>query len=151
MTTTTHHPGGRGAATLLAGLFAVYLVLLVWLVLWKLNLPWEAMPERRSLKLVPFIAAEGYGASALREVAGNVAVFVPFGLGLALLRPGWGWWRVAAAAAALSAALELAQFALAIGSTDVTDVITNTAGAVAGVVLARLFGRNPLAVADRSP
>ncbi|GLU88666.1 hypothetical protein Agsp01_09210 [Agromyces sp. NBRC 114283] len=134
---------------MLGVLFGVYLVLLVWLVLWKLQLPWEAFPVQRSLKLVPFVAAEGYGASAVREVAGNVAVFVPFGFGFALLRPGWAWWRIASLAAAVSASLELAQFALAVGSTDATDVITNTAGAAAGVLLARSFGRNPLADASR--
>jgi len=150
MTTTSGRPGGRGSGAVVAALFAAYLVLLVWLVLWKLQLPWEAFQVQRSLKLVPFVAAEGYGASAVREVAGNIVVFVPFGLGLALLRPDRGWWRVALAAASLSTILELAQFGLAVGRTDVTDVITNTAGAVTGVLLVRLLGRNPLAEAAGS-
>lgn len=150
MTTVTERPGGRGAAAAAAALFAAYLVLLVWLVLWKLQLPWEAVPVQRSLKLVPFVAAEGYGASAVREVAGNVAVFVPFGLGLARLRPRLGWWRITAAAAGLSAGLELAQFALAVGHTDLTDVLTNTAGALLGALLAGRRRRNPLVESARS-
>ncbi|MFD6054205.1 VanZ family protein [Agromyces sp. NPDC060279] len=150
MTTVTERPGGRGAAAAAAALFAAYLVLLVWLVLWKLQLPWEAVPVQRSLKLVPFVAAEGYGASAVREVAGNVAVFVPFGLGLARLRPRLGWRRITAAAAGLSAGLELAQFALAVGHTDLTDVLTNTAGALLGTLLAGRRRRNPLVESARS-
>lgn len=149
-TTTTPAAGQRRGASVLGVLFGAYLVVLVWLVLWKLQLPWEAVPVQRSLKLVPFVAAEGYGASAVREVAGNVAVFVPFGLGLARLRPRLGWRRITAAAAGLSAGLELAQLVLAVGHTDLTDVLTNTAGALLGTLLAGRRRRNPLVESARS-
>jgi hypothetical protein len=38
----------------LVALFGVYVVLLVWLVLWKLDVPWVGSGARRTVKLVPF-------------------------------------------------------------------------------------------------
>jgi glycopeptide antibiotics resistance protein len=127
----------------LAALLAVYLVLLVWLVLWKLDVPWVGSPERRTVKLVPFVATAANGPSKPSEVLGNVLVFVPFGVYLGLLAPvraSWpAWWRTwprsVALVAVASAGLEVAQYVLAVGSSDVSDVLANTAGGVAGLVL----------------
>jgi glycopeptide antibiotics resistance protein len=51
---------------------------------------------------------------------------------IAPLRP---WRRVLDAASGASLILEIAQCALAVGSSDVTDGAVNTAGAMAGFVL----------------
>jgi glycopeptide antibiotics resistance protein len=115
----------------LSALFAVYLGLLTWTVLWKLGMP-TLDGGIRAVKLVPFVAGDGYGVSTPPEMLANLALFVPFGVYLGLLAPRWGWWRVAGVAAALSIAFETLQFVLAVGSSDVTDVILNTAGAVVG-------------------
>lgn len=120
---------GRTALVLM---FAVYLVLLVWIVLWKVELPWLGEESRRVVKLVPFVAGDGTGASRPLEVVANVLLFVPFGVYLGLLAPRWSWWRVAAVLAASSLGLEVAQFVLAVGSSDVSDVISNTVGGLAG-------------------
>jgi glycopeptide antibiotics resistance protein len=133
----------------LAGVFAVYLVLLVWLVMWKLHLPFIGRDDMRELKLTPFAEDDGYGASSPVEVLGNLVVFLPLGVFLRFLAPGWGWWRVAAAAAALSLAFEIGQYVTAAGSSDVTDVITNTAGAVAGFALSRRPAASPARGARR--
>ncbi|WP_395242721.1 VanZ family protein [Agromyces sp. MMS24-K17] len=121
--------------------FAVYLGLLAWLVLWKLEVPWVGTAGVRVLKLVPFVAAGGEGASDPVEVVGNLLVFVPFGLFLALLAPRWSWWRVAGVVGAASLGLEVGQYALAVGSADLTDVIANTAGGVTGAALLALARR----------
>jgi len=147
---TTPRPSrapGRGTSAertrpWLVALFAVYLVLLVWLVLWKLDVPWIGSGVRRTVKLVPFVATAQNGPSDPSEVLGNVLVFVPFGVYLALLAPHRPWWRTWARAlgsvALTSAALEVAQYVLAVGSTDISDVLANTAGGVAGLVLVAL-------------
>jgi len=126
-------------------LFGVYLALLVWLVLWKLDVPWIGSGARRTVKLVPFVATDQNGPSKPSEVLGNVLVFVPFGVYLGLLAPRRAWWLTWAggvgAVALTSAALETAQYVLAVGSTDVSDVIANTAGGVAGIVLVALVRR----------
>lgn len=121
-------------------LLAVYLVLLAWIVLWKLDVPWVGGVDR-VIKLVPFVRSSENGASPPVEVAVNLLLFVPFGLYLGLLKPAWEWWRVAGVVAAGSLALEVAQYALAVGSTDVTDLIVNTAGGLVGFGLLVLLRR----------
>lgn len=121
--------------------FLIYVGLLTWAVLWKLELPHVGWGGPH-LKLVPFVAGDGYAASAPREVLANVALFVPFGVHLRLL--GWRWPGAVFGAALTSMLFEAAQFVLAVGSTDSSDVIANTAGAVVGLALTgvvlRAFG-----------
>ena len=124
--------------TSLAVLFAVYLALLGWVVLWKLERPWVGVDAQRVLKLVPFLSTADAGASAPAEVAVNVLLFVPFGLYLGLLAPRWPWWKAAGVVAGASLGLEVAQYALAVGSSDVTDVVVNTAGGLVGMGLVAL-------------
>lgn len=121
----------------LTGLFVVYLGLLVWLVMWKLHIPFIGRDDMREIKLVPFVRGGGYGANSPVETLGNLLVFLPFGMFLAALAPGWRWWRAAAAAAALSLAFEIAQYVTAAGSSDVTDVVMNTAGGILGFATVR--------------
>ncbi|GAA1783416.1 VanZ family protein [Agromyces lapidis] len=162
MTTTTTRPAAPAAEAsrlrmparaLVIVLFATYLALLVWIVLWKGGTPWIGEAQDRVIKLVPFADTSEFGASAPREVLANIAFFVPFGVYLGLLAPGWRWWRVTAISAALSLALEALQYVLAIGSTDSTDVIANAAGGLAGLGLLALargrFGARASAVVVR--
>jgi glycopeptide antibiotics resistance protein len=127
----------------LAVLFAIYLVLLVWIVLWKLETPWigAAAGLPRPLKLVPFVASGDAGASQPQEVAINALLFVPFGMFLGLLAPRWRWWTSTALFAAASLVLETTQHLISTGSFDTTDIITNTAGGMAGLGLLWLIRR----------
>lgn len=125
---------------IVTGLFGVYLVLLAWLVLFKLDVPFVGGVSR-SIKLVPFVASRGFGASAPAEVVANVLIFVPFGAYLALLAPTWPLLRMTATLAGASFALEAAQFVLAVGSSDMTDVLVNTAGGLAGLGLVAVMRR----------
>ncbi|WP_203747123.1 VanZ family protein [Cellulomonas chitinilytica] len=140
--TTTTRPAPAGAripaharSTTLVVLFAVYLALLAWVVLWKLEVPWVGEGWRRTIKLVPFVATARAGASPPAEVVANLLLFVPFGLYLGLLAPTWSRWRATAVVAGASVVLEVAQYVLAVGSSDVTDLVVNTAGGLAGLVL----------------
>jgi glycopeptide antibiotics resistance protein len=141
MSRTTHdgpgalrstRPGRRGA---LVALFALYLGMLVWVVLWKLELPHLGDGTLRRLKLVPFAPTDEDGASRPAEVIANLLLFVPFGLYLGVLVPSWRWWQVAGICAGASLALEITQYIAAVGSSDATDVIVNTAGGLAGLAL----------------
>jgi glycopeptide antibiotics resistance protein len=134
----------------LTGLFVVYVGLLVWLVMWKLHVPFIGRDDMREIKLVPFLRGGGYGANSPIETLGNLVVFLPFGMFLSALAPGWRWWRAAAAAAALSLAFEIAQYVTAAGSSDVTDVVMNTAGALAGFVTARAVAAPARSIPRRS-
>lgn len=128
-----------GTAT--TALFVVYLALLGWVVLWKLETPWVGTAAQRVVKLVPFAADGGAGASDPSEVLANLVLFVPLGLYLGLLAPSWPWWKAVGAIAGTSLALEAAQYALAVGRSDVTDLVVNTAGGVVGLALHALARR----------
>ena len=127
-------------------LFSTYLLLLTWVVLWKLEIPWIGRDADRTIKLIPFVAGGGSGASAPFEVAANLALFVPFGVYLGLIARSWAWWRSAAVIGATSLAFEVAQYVLAVGSSDITDVIVNTTGGIVGIGLLALVRRT-----SRSP
>jgi glycopeptide antibiotics resistance protein len=134
MTALHQKPPQRDGRAGVSVLFGVYLALLVWSVIWKLGVP-HIGGVLRTVKLVPFVAAGGNGASQPDEVVANLLLFMPFGVYLALLAPTWRWWRIGAVLAGSSAALEVTQFVLSVGSTDITDVIVNTAGGLAGAAL----------------
>lgn len=127
---------------LLRVLFVVYLALLAWIVLWKLAVPsiGAAAFLPHPIKLIPFLPSGAADASAPLEVLANVLLFVPFGVYLGLLAPAWKWWKATAVFVGASLVLEITQHLLSIGTFDITDIIVNTAGGMAGlglVVLAR--------------
>ena len=107
--THAHENPDEGRSTLLAVLFVIYLVLLAWVVLWKLEVPWVGSGGLRGIKLVPFIANGTSGASMPLELIANFLLFVPFGFYLAVLLPSWTWWKTAATVAAGSRVPEISQ------------------------------------------
>lgn len=130
---------GQRRRALLVGLFSVYLALLVWVVVWKLEPPYIGAGEPRAIKLVPFVQTREAGASAPLETLANLLLFVPFGAYLGLLRPRRSVGSLATIAAT-SLAMETAQHVLVVGMPDSTDVIMNVAGGavgLAGVALVR--------------
>lgn len=133
-------PPENHARRVLLVCFVLWMLVMVWAVLWKIETPWTAA-RLRDLKLVPLVATAEAGASAPIEVVENVLLFVPVGLFLGMLAPRWPWWRAGLVAAGTSIALESAQYVLATGASDVTDVLGNTAGALLGLGLLALARR----------
>ena len=136
-------PAPGSSRGLVVALMVIYLVLLGWLILWKFDVPYVGAAARfpRPIKLIPFAASAGAGASSPWEVLANIALFVPFGLYLGLLAPAWRWWKAASVFAAASLALEITQHLISTGSFDITDVITNAAGGLLGFGLLALARR----------
>jgi len=136
-------PSSPGGHVLLVVLFVIYLVLLAWIVLWKLEVPWigEAALLPRPIKLIPFVPDGDADASAPLEVVFNFLLFIPFGLYLGMLAPSWKWFTVTGVLVGASLVLEIIEHVLSIGSFDTTDVIVNTAGGLAGLGLLALAPR----------
>lgn len=131
--TSSSEPMSRRRIVLVLA-FAVYLALLTWVVLWKLEMPWigDAAGLVRPIKLVPFAPSGDAGASTPAEMLINLILFVPFGLFLGALAPTWSWWKAGIAALGASLTLETVQHLISTGSFDTTDLIVNTAGALLG-------------------
>ena len=108
--------------------FAVYLLALLWLVLFKFSF---ALPSTRIqvLNLVPF------AGNGIREMWDNFIIFIPFGLLLSANFNQLDLRRGLLVIGLFSLALEVTQFIFAIGATDVTDVIMNTVGGLTGLGL----------------
>lgn len=67
----------------------------------------------------------------------NLLVFVPFSILLTRLKPDWSSFKVIGAGCLLSLTYEALQYILAIGVSDITDVLMNSLGVLLGLVIAR--------------
>ncbi|HEX9503339.1 MAG TPA: VanZ family protein [Patescibacteria group bacterium] len=74
-------------------LLALYLLILLWLVLFKFSLDLSSVLDyqTRSLNLIPFA---DFSRNSLREMIFNFAVFIPFGLLLSVNLKRANFWRV---------------------------------------------------------
>ena len=115
-------------------LLALYLLILLWLVLFKfsLNLSSVLDYQTRSLNLIPFADAS---RDNLRGWIYNVVVFIPFSLLLSVNLKRANFWRKLACVFIFSLAIEITQFVLMIGVSDITGIITNTFGGFLGLAL----------------
>ncbi len=121
----------------LKALFAAYLAALVEIIALRFGEPHAA----RSLKLVPLQTTlaqlQGGAWSFVYHTLGNVIWFVPLGMLAALLNPRLRARTALLLGAGTSALLELAQYLLASGVTDIDDIWLNALGALGGWALAR--------------
>lgn len=110
-------------------LLAIYTAFLAWLILLKtsVNIPEVLSYGQRSINVLPFInAAKG-------EMLENFLFFIPLGLLLSAALKQHTFRRKLAFIAGFSITAEVIQFVLAIGSSDITDIITNTLGGLCGL------------------
>ena len=119
-------------------LFAAYLFILLWLVLFKFSYDPLAVihnPQIRSLNLIPFARTRN------SEMISNLVAFIPFGMmfGVNFKRVGFGY--KIAVIFAFSLAAEIIQYALAIGVADITDLIMNTLGGFLGLAFYVVIGK----------
>lgn len=115
-------------------LLIVYTLFLVWTVLLKW-FPLGYISPTREVNLIPFYYKNVQeGDLPLFEALANLLVFVPFGYLLKRIGIKNGWCILIAMS--LSLFFETMQYIFSIGSTDITDLITNTAGGAIGALIA---------------
>ena len=131
------------------GLFAltvaVYAYILLQVIVFKFLSPFELLDpsfygQTRDVSLVPFqeMWQSDVSSSIKRDnVYGNIILFVPAGLLLALYVP---WKRAIGYALIMSVSFEVAQYVFGVGYTDIDDVMLNTLGGAIGAGLARILG-----------
>lgn len=117
-------------------LAAIYILVLFWIILFKGQMSLEHLPHIRNINLIPFGEMLILnGEPNFNEVFSNMLIFVPLGLYLAMLNFGRSQWVQILAAAVVSLVLETLQYVLAVGASDITDLLANTLGGVIGVGL----------------
>jgi len=120
-------------------LFAAYLFILLWLVLFKFSYDPIAVVrdfQTRSFNLIPFTRAHR------GEMIANLVAFIPFGVMLGVNFKEVSFSYKMAVISAFSLAVEIIQYSLAIGVADITDLITNTIGGFIGLAAYVTFGKH---------
>lgn len=100
----------------------------------------------RSVSLIPFktigwyITASNNRTLILTNIVGNIIAFMPMGFLLPLvLERMKKWSKVMLTALFATLTIEIVQYALGVGVTDIDDVILNMLGAGAGYLLSRIL------------
>lgn len=127
-------------------LLLIYLIVLVWILLFKLGVQFSYMANR-SVNLIPFGEFFLAGAKVDKaELILNMVIFMPLGVYTAVLFKQWTWARKVFFFFMISLFLEAVQFIFRIGAFDITDIITNTLGGIAGllllIIIEKLFNNN---------
>lgn len=123
-------------------LFLIYLILLVWIILFKLQFSIHDLDMVRSVNFIPFYYDKEIGTEFhLKEVFENLLIFVPMGIYLQMLLPKGRFHGKLAVITGTSLLLETAQYVLAIGRSDITDLLTNTTGGLLGLALYCIIAR----------
>ena len=136
----------KRANKLTSALLRIYLVILLWVLVFKLGVRFSYMANR-SVNLIPFRApAMANGRIDFSEMILNAVIFVLVGIYAAMLFERWNFGKRVLLCFFLSLTIEALQFILKAGSFDITDIITNTVGGLIGLiifeVIKKIFNRH---------
>lgn len=116
-------------------LFIIYLIVLCWILLFKLGVRFSYM-ENRNVNFIPFGDSLGSnGKINTGEIILNVLIFIPLGIYIGILFKRWTWIKHLLSFFLISLMFEGLQFILSIGAFDITDIITNTTGGIIGLIV----------------
>lgn len=133
--------------------FAAYLLVLIWVIMLKCNMEWPvyvsrlmmggmSIPERAEWSFCHFrFNGDGpiYSKDAIEDMLVNIALFLAVGMTLPIVFEKRKYLKTPLAAFGLSLAFEIVQFFNTIGGFAYIDLITNTLGAVIGMILLHLL------------
>lgn len=121
-------------------LFIIYFCILIWILLFKMSFSFDELHRNRSINLIPFLGSIIVnGRLYINEIINNILVFVPVGIYTCMLKQEWSTPKKVSVAFFISLTIEVLQFILAIGATDITDLIGNTIGGAIGIGIFFLF------------
>lgn len=113
----------------------IYMLFLCWVILFKLADSIDKIPSRRGINLIPFYYDQFSGTTLQKnDVLFNIALFVPVGFYFTVFKKG----KIVSGillSALLSLLFEIVQWIFSLGSSDITDLITNTMGGIIGTLM----------------
>ena len=116
------------------GILIFYAVMLVWIILFKMDVSLENLGQMRSVNLMPFAQSVIVnGKLDFSEIIQNVLAFVPLGVLVYTIWQEKSWYFKLGGIVLTSVVLEVMQYVLGVGASDITDVITNTLGGMMGI------------------
>lgn len=129
---------------LTGGLFFLYFIVLSWIILFKMQLDISLLKDMnfRSVNLIPFAGSTIVnGKVEVSEIILNVVAFVPFGIYMSMLREEWGIVKRIIPIFVVSLLYEVLQYILAVGASDITDLLGNTLGGGLGIAFFFLLSK----------
>lgn len=131
---------------LLVGAFAVYLVLLIWLIGFKCNKSWlpevgvdmRKLPFEQRVRYIPFYDVGGHKMQFTLDYFLNILVYIPFGIFLMFALKDKKWICILIIFAS-SLIFETSQYFTGFGGADISDLICNTVGGCLGVLIYSLL------------
>ena len=126
----------------LTALFIVYIVFLIWAIMFKFSFSYAEIPfKRRFLNLKPFGYYFSFSSyTILREIVLNFIIFLPFG-GYLYMTGKMRFLHSLLTVGAASLLFEVLQYVFALGTSDITDTIMNTAGGITGYLMTFCFAK----------
>ena len=110
-------------------LMLFYLLVLIWVIVFKMEFSIKDFPQIRNINLIPFSQPVIVNGKAdISEIILNVLAFIPYGLFLHTLMD-------------KKSILRKILIIFAIGASDITDIISNTLGGMVGLVISILMAK----------
>ena len=124
------------------GLLAVYLLVLTWIIVFKMSVSFQDFPQLRSINFIPFAeSVVTNGKLDFSEILNNLLAFVPFGIFMGMLLERKPFLYKMIPIFFTSLAFEAAQFLFSIGASDITDLLANTFGGGIGIGIFALLSK----------
>ncbi|MCG8256907.1 glycopeptide resistance protein VanZ1, partial [Clostridioides difficile] len=126
---------------------------LTWIILFKLQFDISSLETMnlRSINLIPFAGSLIINNRVdISEIILNVAIFVPFGIYVCMLKEEWSFIKKVIPIFITSLVFETLQYIFALGASDITDLIGNTLGGIIGIavfmLLSKIFKNNTIKI-----
>ncbi|HEM3577349.1 TPA: VanZ family protein [Streptococcus suis] len=116
-------------------LFLTYLLLLTWMIVFKMDLSILAgRYTTAQINLIPLAGTAVYdGVLNFPEILFNVVSFIPFGIYMEILFRKASWTVNLLVILLVSLAFEVVQYILLLGIADITDLLANGLGGAIGI------------------
>ena len=116
--------------------FILYILLLIWIIVFKFRLNISSIKSIRSINLLPF--KTNTLVNGIKETIINFLLFIPFGMYLKYFFKNHTFFNIVIIILT-SFIFEVLQYVLHIGVSDITDIIMNTFGGLIGIILINIM------------
>lgn len=121
-------------------LLAIYVIIITWIIVFKMQFSMQHLPYIRSINLIPFgESVIVNGKIYLGEIIDNLLIFIPVGLYIGIISKNQKFYKKILPILFLTLIFETTQYILHIGATDITDIIMNTSGGVLGIFIINIL------------
>lgn len=121
-------------------LFIIYLIAVLEIIVFKLELPFSNTGYLRNINLIPFHESVILnGKIDYSEIIMNMVIFVPLGIYVEMIFSKWSTTKKISMFFIISLICEVLQFIFAIGASDITDIINNTLGGIIGLLIYKVI------------